>query len=317
MPLGVKIQTLLEYRNVCSRALGYTAFSDLDTIQAAVVNDALGFTLDNIAFEAAWKWAEREGRITTTPGFDTGTVTVTNLSATVTGAGGTTWNTASAVLPDDKFNAGEDGFYRILSVETDTSLTLKGTFAGTTAAGQDYSILRDEYDMDDGVLELLSVRMLDPARTLTVLSPTQWEELTNGDLDTGEPQFAMLVGADQSEVGNVGTNQKLQFWPLPDATYPITYTYRTLLTFPSVDGDNLETGPHLSALVFYRAMSEIYRRLQEPERSVDYQAQYEQLLKKVKASDLNRTNKSRHMSMPQWPRDRNLWPIGWPDVTNL
>jgi hypothetical protein len=296
--------------------MGFTAYTALSTLQAAHVDKAILFAMDTIALEGNWKWLEREASFTTTAGWNTGTVTVTNASTTVEGAGSPTW-TGTNLIADDKFNAGEGGFYRVASVTDTDTLELATAFAGTTAAGATYNTYRDEYDLADGVLELQSIRMLDPAREILILSPHEWEEVTKGDWEVGEPEYAMLIGSDASESGNAGTNQKLQLWPLPDATYAYTYHYRTLGTVPSSGATNMEIGPQLSNLLVYKAMSEIYRQAQEPERSEEWNTAYQRMLFLAKKSEMSRTKRARYMSKAQWgPYRQQWWPRGWPDVTN-
>lgn len=70
--------------------------------------------------------------------YKTGTITVNNGSAAITGSG-TAWianaaNGEAIYLPDGKF-------YEIASVNSDTSLTLAGNYTGTSLAGQSYTIL--------------------------------------------------------------------------------------------------------------------------------------------------------------------------------
>ena len=69
--------------------------------------------------------------------YNTGTVSVTNGSATVTGTG-TTWTTAFNGLP---FSIKREGvLYTVSTVASATSLTLTTTYTGTTGAGKTYAI---------------------------------------------------------------------------------------------------------------------------------------------------------------------------------
>lgn len=68
-----------------------------------------------------------------------GTVAVTNASAAVTGTG-TTWT--SQVKPGDWFTLDGTRMAEVLSVASNTSLTLTTVWGGSTASGQAYSIAR-------------------------------------------------------------------------------------------------------------------------------------------------------------------------------
>ncbi len=79
------------------------------------------------------------------PRVTTGTVSVTNGSATVTGTG-TSWSTAGIVTTGsnpDRFKVNLDGtYYVVAAVVSDTELTLTTAYAGTTVANASYSIIR-------------------------------------------------------------------------------------------------------------------------------------------------------------------------------
>jgi hypothetical protein len=73
-----------------------------------------------------------------TANYNTGTVTVTNGSTTVSGAG-TTWNTltdAGMLLQIDS----NERVYTVASIDSTTSLTLSTAYEGTTAAGKNYTL---------------------------------------------------------------------------------------------------------------------------------------------------------------------------------
>jgi hypothetical protein len=90
--------------------------------------------------------------------YKTGTATVTNGSATVTGTN-TLW--LANVTAGDSFTVAGDGVvYDVASVDTDTQVTLSVNYAGVTAASAVYTIARD------------------------FTSPDNFPELTTGDIET-------------------------------------------------------------------------------------------------------------------------------------
>jgi len=70
--------------------------------------------------------------------YKTGTATVTNGSATVTGSG-TLWS-ANVSAADSFTIAGDGVMYDVASVDSDTQVTLSVPYAGTTASGVVYAI---------------------------------------------------------------------------------------------------------------------------------------------------------------------------------
>lgn len=80
--------------------------------------------------------------------YKTGTVSVTNGSATVTGSG-TLWSTEIAA--GQWFGVDADGVtYQVSAVGSDTQLTLSTNYAGTTGSGKTYFVVRD-YTSPDSI----------------------------------------------------------------------------------------------------------------------------------------------------------------------
>jgi len=73
--------------------------------------------------------------------YRTGTVSVTNGSAAVTGSS-TNWVT-QGIQPGDIFTIDNVTLYEVLSVNSQTGLTLNGTYAGATAPASTYAIIQN------------------------------------------------------------------------------------------------------------------------------------------------------------------------------
>ncbi len=72
--------------------------------------------------------------------YKTGTTTFTNGSPTVVGAS-TFWVDAGVLNPGDIVAAPDGKFYEILSIQSNTGLTLASNYLGTTASGAAYAIM--------------------------------------------------------------------------------------------------------------------------------------------------------------------------------
>jgi hypothetical protein len=95
-----------------------------------------------------WPWTEKTTTLQTVTNYDTGTVTVTNGSRTVTGSG-TTFTSAmkNRFLKLDK----DTEMYEILSFDSTTQLTLKQPYIGDTVSGEGYIIWKRWYDLDPDI----------------------------------------------------------------------------------------------------------------------------------------------------------------------
>jgi hypothetical protein len=103
-----------------------------------------------------WDSNYREGWLELNPLYNTGTVTVTQNSRTVTGLG-TTWQ--SSIVGNQNYQSAKimlpDGaYYKIASILSDTSLVLTQPFQGLTQAGATYNIWQDEYTLYPNVLSI-------------------------------------------------------------------------------------------------------------------------------------------------------------------
>ena len=74
--------------------------------------------------------------------YKTGTVSVTNGSATIEGTG-TAFNSGNVVAGDIFTVVGDNAWYEVASVTDADTLVLTANYAGTTASGASYAITRD------------------------------------------------------------------------------------------------------------------------------------------------------------------------------
>jgi hypothetical protein len=78
-------------------------------------------------------------RGSTNAAYSTGTLTVTNGSATVTGSG-TTWDTTTNAEVGEYIKLPDSKWYKITAIGGATSITIESTYYGSTLAGQTYII---------------------------------------------------------------------------------------------------------------------------------------------------------------------------------
>jgi hypothetical protein len=78
-------------------------------------------------------------RGSTNANYSTGTISVTNNSATVTGSS-TVWNTTTNAETGEYIQLPDSKWYKIVSISSDTSLTIETAYRGSTASGQSYVI---------------------------------------------------------------------------------------------------------------------------------------------------------------------------------
>lgn len=221
----------------------------------------------------AHKWSELYTRafVNTVDDYSTGTVTVTNDSATVTGSG-TVFPSAAASSSYRFARSVGSQWYTVSARGGDTSLTLAQNYVGATAAGAAYVLYKNVYSL---------VSTADRVEAMWVhdgTSVTELEEVPSekwlfdfGHFPTGlgKPTCFMTVERDSS-----GYIQVLLGPQAPDAIYRCEYLYRK-----SITDDSLVLSEALTDLVICRAQALLYER-DHFQRSIAKNREYEEALKR-------------------------------------
>jgi hypothetical protein len=120
---------------------------------------AVELAINNYYFELwsknLWWFARRPFTFDTVAPYTTGTITVTEDSATVTGSG-TAFT--SAMIGRKLVVSGDNNSYEIKSVGSTTSLTLETVYKGTTGGSKTYGIYKSVYRMDDRCFKVLWIK---------------------------------------------------------------------------------------------------------------------------------------------------------------
>lgn len=184
----------------------------------------------HIGYGERFPWAERKARLTTHAPYSTGTASISNGSAALTGAS-TLWNTANAYSVNNVRTTGHFVFsgsniiYDVTSVNSDTSVTLSSKFVGTTLAAASYVYFEDEYDLDADFLRPLDVQFFDDQRSVRIIDRIRFRREYPRNSNTGKPIAACIV--DRPFVGNTTPVRRAQLYRAPDAAYSLPYSFVT------------------------------------------------------------------------------------------
>lgn len=174
----------------------------------------------------AWSWLIREGQFLFPAAYTTGTVTVTNASLTVTGAG-TVWTSA---METRQFRSGANSpIYTIVSVNVGAqTLTLDRVWGGADGSARSYEIYRAYVTVPSDFHAFISV--VDQAQA--------WQLSTNygsDEIDAMDPQRASagqpwaLVFHDYDTVSSPPL-PRYEAWPAVKSQYCIPYLYEARCT---------------------------------------------------------------------------------------
>jgi len=116
-----------------------------DTIYEESVNDALAM----ISMEKNWPWYRRVGTVDLEAPYETGTLSITTDTKTVTLSGGTWpgWAASGTLVISGQL-------YDVATRDSDTQLTLTHTWAHATISGDSYKLVQYKYDLPDEAIQV-------------------------------------------------------------------------------------------------------------------------------------------------------------------
>jgi hypothetical protein len=161
------------------------------TSQDSLIKQGIQMGLDRLT-DKDLPYLMSDGVITTVAPYQTGTITVTNNSKTVTGSG----TTFTSAMVGRKIRVhGENAYYRIGAYVSATELTLEVVYQGDTDSALTYSIFKDEYRLPADLDVYKVLRQIENNRTIIDLEQTAFDLYEPSPIATGSPRFSILTGS--------------------------------------------------------------------------------------------------------------------------
>lgn len=287
-----------------------TTFSDLYTDLQNRVRVATGVTATetqakrycNIALQDihigtdyTFPWTERRAFLTTKAPYTTGTCSVAAGSTALTGAS-TLWNTANSYNQNNmrvgsKLTiAGGTDIYRVLAVSSDTAATLEARYvASSDASAAEYRAFEDEYALASDFLRPIDFALFSSDWNIPLLDRKEFRRLhTRGNI-SGKPTSASIL--DLSFSGSTTPVRKVVFYPYPDQTYVIPYSYVTsnlVVTSAGAeqsalvsDSDEPMMPLRYRHVIVLHALANWYRDKRDDARSQEAKAEFGELMSRM------------------------------------
>ena len=212
------------FGDIQNAVLNRVAIDDDDV--KITVKQAINDSQDEIVGAHNFSWLYGRSSFITSSPYKSGTVSVTNDSATVTGTG----TTFTSAMVGRKFRCGS-ATYIILTFTSTTEIVLETAYAGTTDTAATYKIYQDEYSLASDCEDVLSCYQEDNPKKL-VKKPIDWIDEHYPKRDSfGYPYWYSDIGVDSS-----GYN-KVALYPVPNQSKNIYYRYRKRATVLSATTD--------------------------------------------------------------------------------
>lgn len=206
-----------------------------DTSVTATINQAkryINIALHDVHIGSSEKlpWAERNDVLRTQQKYNTGTVTITQGSASLVGVS-TAWDTnnvfgvKNARTTGKIVIAGNPEVYGIASVDSDTGITLNDAFIGSDVSGETYLYFEDEYDLHADFLRPLDQQYFDSNSDIPLIGRDEFRRRHPRNKTPGKIREASIV--DRAFSGNTTPVRRVRFYMPPDDFYLVPYAFVT------------------------------------------------------------------------------------------
>lgn len=184
------VPTIITYRDAIQHLVLYEDALG-EEAQQGRARAAVQQAYRELALEHRWRYLLKHHRITVEDKYETGTVTYTASSRTVTGSGTTfpSWARYGSIIFDD-----DTVIYRVSTRASDTSLTLESDFApAADKASGTYTLYRTIYPLPGDFYRLEEVFDEQVWKTRYV-EPSEWLRLHRHIPKGGRPWYWTLMG---------------------------------------------------------------------------------------------------------------------------
>lgn len=183
-----------EIKDSVLRALGV----DTDTVETTTDTDIelrINEAQDVIFYDRDWEWRKRDYSFTTKAPYETGTISITQGSAVVTGDG-TTW----AEIHKLGLLMVDGIAYRILSIDSTTQLTLESPFPKDTISDESYKIVFPFVYLHPDIAAVITAWL-----ETSELDVKEKERVLNSQVSVGTPQELCIGDLSKKDFYTTGT----------------------------------------------------------------------------------------------------------------
>lgn len=280
------------FTDLQNRVRAQTSITATETQAKRYINIALHDM--HIGNGEKFPWAERNAILVTQDDYNTGTVTISQGSATLTGSG-TAWATANAFSVNNAraggkivINGGTE-VYTVTSVDSDAQITLSSKFTQADVSGGSYLYFEDEYALASDFLKPLHATFFDQNADIEIIGRREFKLRYPRNKITGKPRVATIE--DKPFNGSTTPVRKVRFWKPPDDFYSIPYGYVTSNLAVSSSGTaqtqlSANTDEPIVPLqyrhgIVFHALYHWYRDKRDDDRSVEAKAEYTDLVARM------------------------------------
>lgn len=260
------------YVNIKTAVLAKIGITDTDV--ETVVKQALNDVLQEVCQASNFSWLYGDSSFITTKPYETGTVSVTEGSATITGSG-TVW---VAGMVGRKFYCA-DATYKISAYVSATELTLSTVYAGASGSGLTYKIYQDEYSLASDVEDILAMRQENNPQKINKVGVEEMDRYYPQRNSFGYPSIYSIIGYDST--GYI----KVAVYPVPNQARNIYYRYKKRVIEMSLDTDTSIIPLRYRWVLAKGALYIVAKYLDMPDIGKDFEREYRQGIAQLVSAD--------------------------------
>ncbi len=252
----------------------------MDTTEVTTIaRNWIDYIQDDICSRYDWSFLTAENYIVTSGVYDTGTIAVTDGSATVTGTD-TLWVSTMVgshiMLPDGNY-------VEIVDVASNTELTIATTYPGSTASGQEYLILKVYYSLASDFKKMrYMVRIIPSSKKLPPVPEMVFTDyIPDYYRSSGEIKGYMFAGADSD------SNTRIKLYPIQDSQKMVRYNYIKQLPSINLEGAESVIPSRMHQLFVFGLSEKAYDMADVMTKAANMKAYYEEALNKFVKEDMD------------------------------
>lgn len=252
---------LYSTKDLIDAILRHTGHSnpDTETNKRAAVLGFLNNRYATVTTKRQWDWLYQSVDINFKAPYETGTLSLTQNSESVTGVG-TVWS--SNVVPNNYLvPTGRNERYLIETVDSQTTLTLQGQYAGDTATDVAYKIVKPVVELPSDCEHVQGIVLGESLGKLVPLGLQEMRRKQAHDLSrVGVPVYFTEVGR-RAEDGV----RHIEIWPAPDKDYVAQLNYGVNIMALEDSASNYPLIPDRHRVVlYYGGLADMYMFLRDP-----------------------------------------------------
>lgn len=184
----------------------------------------------HVGFDYRFPWAERAARLIIRATYTTGTVTITQGSATLTGTSTVwtttdAWGTANARANGKVTINGGRTPYTVSSVGAPGTITLSSAFTEADVTAGTYVYFEDEYALASDFLRPLDAQTFSNECSIDLIPRTEFRRRYPLNATPGRPLVACII--DSAPSGNTTPIRRVKFHQPSNTAMTVPYTYVT------------------------------------------------------------------------------------------